>query len=190
MLVIVIVWINDAFFELPLLTEATNLLYAGLLFFLAYFSIRQKNIFTFKEKEIQEISELISPEHHKSEPKPKRINDDQTAALSIRLMSLVEKDKIFLDNELTLPIVAEKLNISIHDASFLINETTGDNFYNFINKHRVEEAKKLLVSEQANQLNMLGIAFASGFNSKTTFNTAFKKQTGVSPSSYVKSQKL
>ena len=85
--------------------------------------------------------------------------------------------------------VAEKMGISIHEASFLINETTNDNFYNFINKYRVEEAKKLLASAQMDELNILGIAYTAGFNSKTTFNTTFKRIVGVSPSQYSKAEK-
>jgi AraC-like DNA-binding protein len=101
----------------------------------------------------------------------------------------MEHDKLFLDNELGLPGIAEKLGISIHDTSYLINEVTGSNFYNFVNKYRVEEAKNLLASASLEKLNILGIAFAAGFNSKTAFNTAFKKWTGVSPSEYAKEQK-
>ena len=89
-------------------------------------------------------------------------------------------------NEINLATIAEKLDISIHDTSYLINEVTGDNFYNFINKYRVEEAKELLTSDKSDKLNMLGIAFESGFNSKTTFNTSFKKVVGISPSEYAK----
>ncbi|MCC5648212.1 helix-turn-helix domain-containing protein, partial [Nostoc sp. CHAB 5824] len=59
----------------------------------------------------------------------------------------------------------------------------------FINKYRIEEAKSLLFSEKFNHLNILGIAFQSGFNSKTTFNITFKKHTGLSPTDYVKSQR-
>ncbi|TEB41605.1 AraC family transcriptional regulator, partial [Flavobacterium circumlabens] len=72
------------------------------------------------------------------------------------------------------------------ETSFVINELYGDNFYNFINKYRIEKAKSLLLSEKYNQLNILGIAYESGFNSKTTFNTTFKKNTGFSPTEFVK----
>ena len=101
----------------------------------------------------------------------------------------MENDKLFLDNDLNLPTVAERLGISIHETSFLINESAKDNFYNFINKYRVDEAKKLLASSKMDEFNILGIAFASGFNSKTAFNTAFKKWAGVSPTNYAKEQK-
>jgi AraC-like DNA-binding protein len=203
----IIIWINDALFGLPYLTQATNFVYAASIFFLAYFSIKQKAIFAFKEKDIKEISEMLEYGDYKTEgkansdevevpsdsvvvkEKPKRLSTEQVANLSTKLSSLMEQDKLFLDNDLNLPAVAEKLGISIHEASFLINETAKDNFYNFINKYRVEEAKRLLASTKMEQLNILGIAFASGFNSKTTFNTTFKKIVGISPSQYSKEQK-
>ena len=60
----------------------------------------------------------------------------------------------------------------------------GLNFFNFINKHRVEEAKLLLLSKKMDQYSILGIAYESGFNSKTAFNTTFKKFTNQTPSVY------
>jgi AraC-like DNA-binding protein len=214
LLIIVIIWINDALFGLPFLTEATNFVYAISIFFLAYFSIKQKAIFAFKEKDINQISEVLEYEDYTTgistpsvtepstsntgvesvevlneKPKLKRLNAEQVADLSARLFSLMENDKLFLNNDLNLPTVAEKLDIGIHEASFLINEAAKDNFYNFVNKYRVEEAKKLLASAKMEELNIVGIAFASGFNSKTTFNTTFKKMVGISPSQYSKQHK-
>ncbi len=208
----IVIWINDALFGLPLLTEATNFVYAISIFFLAYFSIKQKAIFAFKEKDMKQISDVLEYEDYKtdvnsspvmvkstndadvtevSEAKPnlKRLNAEQVADLSARLFSLMENDKFFLTNDLNLAAVAEKLGVSIHETSFLINETTKDNFYNFINKYRVDEAKKLLASTKMDELNIVGIAFASGFSSKTTFNTTFKKMVGISPSQYSKQHK-
>jgi AraC-like DNA-binding protein len=78
------------------------------------------------------------------------------------------------------------MEASCNETSFVINELYQDNFYNFINKYRIEEAKRLLLSDKYNQLNILGIAYESGFNSKTTFNTTFKKHVGCSPSEFVK----
>jgi AraC-like DNA-binding protein len=195
----VAIWINDALFGLPYLTEATNFVYAIAIFFLAYFAIKQKAIFAFKEKDIKQISDMIEQEDYKivvdvspvteasgAKPKLKRLSAEQVADLSARLSALMENEKLFLKNDLNLPTVAEKLGISIHEASFLINETGKDNFYNFVNKYRIEEAKRLLASDKMDELNIVGIAFASGFNSKTTFNTTFKKMVGVSPSQYSK----
>jgi len=163
-------------------------------FFLAYFAIRQGAIFPHKKEDLEEISDIInqpteSRRNVSDTIKTQRLSNEQISNLSARLDSLMTNEKIFLDNEINLTTVAEKLGISIHDASYLINEVTGSNFYNFINRHRVEEAKKLLTSDRTDQLNMLGICFESGFNSKTAFNTAFKKFVGISPSEYAKQQK-
>ncbi len=200
-------WLNDTLFGFPYITEATNVIYTICIFFLAYYAVQQKTIFGFKQKDITEIADLFENDNIKTvssdlplintvtgqaiseKPKIKRLSGLQIENLSIQLSSLMEKEKMYLDNDLNLPTVAEKLGINIHEASFLINETTNDNFYSFINRYRVEEAKKLLASAKIEQLNILGIAFASGFNSKTTFNTTFKKIVGISPSQYSKQQK-
>jgi AraC-like DNA-binding protein len=204
----VFIWLNDAIFGFPYITEATNLIYAICIFFLAYYAIQQKTIFAFKQKDIDEIVDLFENDNIATvsndlpinntvdteaiiveKPKIKRLGESQIQNLSIQLTALMEKEKMYLDNDLNLPTIAEKLGISIHEASFLINETAKDNFYNFINKYRVEEAKRLLTSTKMKELNILGIAFASGFNSKTTFNTTFKKNVGISPSQYSREQK-
>jgi AraC-like DNA-binding protein len=99
----------------------------------------------------------------------------------------MNSEKMYLANDLSLPKLAKRMEASCNESSFVINELYGDNFYNFVNKYRIEEAKMLLLSEKYNRLNILGIAYESGFNSKTTFNTTFKKYTGVSPTDFVKS---
>lgn len=206
--IILFIWLNDTLFGFPYVTEATNVVYAICIFFLAYYAIQQKTIFAFTQKDVAEIADLFEKDSTKmtstdlptyntveagqaiiEKPKTMRLIDSQIEILSIQLTALMEKEKMYLDNDLNLPTVAEKLGISIQDASFLINETTNDNFYSFINRYRVEEAKKLLASEKSEELNILGIAFESGFNSKTTFNTTFKKMVGISPSQYSKEQK-
>jgi AraC-like DNA-binding protein len=207
--IVLIIWLNDALFGFPYITEATNVVYAICVFFLAYYAIQQKTIFAFKQTDIDEIVDLFDNDSKTSvafdqsiyqtidketviveKPKIKRLSQSQIENLSIHLSTLMEKEKMYLDNDLNLPTLAEKLGIGIHEASFLINETAGDNFYNYINKYRVEEAKRLLASSKMEQLNILGIAFASGFNSKTTFNTTFKRIVGISPSQFSKEQKI
>lgn len=183
---VLIFWINDALVGMSFMLRVMPISYAISAFFLAYFSIRQRTIFAFGKKELQDISELFEIPKNDDSKKSARLEKNEVEILSEQLDRLMTDEKIFLDNELSLPILADKLKISIHDASYLINEVTGNNFYNYINSKRVEEAKRLLLSDMSEELNMLGIAFASGFNSKTTFNTAFKKWTGLSPTQYLK----
>lgn len=177
-------WINDALGFLPFLVNLNRPIYASFIFFIAYSAMKQVAIFPYEDKDLGEISEVINETN-----KTKRLSDQQIAEFSARLDDLMTNERIFLENELNLAMVSDKLGISIHDTSYLINEVKGDNFYNFINCYRVEEAKRLLDAGKLDKFNMLGIAFESGFNSKTTFNTAFKKIVGISPSEYTKKQK-
>ena len=121
---------------------------------------------------------------------PKRVSENRLNELDKKLQALINLEKVFLENDLSLPKLSKRMNASCNETSFVINELYRDNFYNFINKYRVEEAKILLLSEKYNQLNILGIAYESGFNSKTTFNTTFKKHTGFSPTEFVKTNRI
>lgn len=103
------------------------------------------------------------------------------------LSQLLETDKPFLKGDLTATELADYMNISRHQLSELLNEGLGKSFYDFINTYRIEEFKKRLEMPEYSHLTLLGLALDSGFNSKTSFNTIFKKFTGETPSQYKKS---
>ncbi|WP_298425750.1 AraC family transcriptional regulator [uncultured Kordia sp.] len=100
-----------------------------------------------------------------------------------KLVFLMESDKLFLDNSLTLDVLSEELNLSRHHTSQLINEHFQVNFFEFVNNYRIDEAIKLL-QDHKNKLNINQIIYAAGFNNRTSFYNAFKKKTGISPRSY------
>ncbi|RUT71041.1 AraC family transcriptional regulator [Flavobacterium cupreum] len=182
LLFILIAWFNLVFFNLDDLIQFTPFIDLFSVFFLAYFSLQQKEVFDFSKSELNDLSGIKTD---KKEPS-KRVSEERLNELNQKLQLLIEEEKLYLDNDLSLPKLAGNLNASCNETSFVINELYGDNFYNFINKYRIEKAKSLLLSEKYNQLNILGIAYESGFNSKTTFNTTFKKNTGFSPTEFVK----
>ncbi len=94
----------------------------------------------------------------------------------------IKERKLYLNRGLTLAELSEVLDISVHHLSQSINQSTGRNFYDFINALRVEEAKLQIKSEQ--EKTLLQIAFAVGFNNKTSFVNAFKKNVGMTPSAF------
>jgi AraC-like DNA-binding protein len=98
----------------------------------------------------------------------------------------MEKSKPYLDRELTIYDLSQQLQIPRHFLSEVINEHMGKNFYNLVNDYRVEEVKKRLEDPAYKHLTILAIAYDSGFNAKSSFNTIFKEKTGVTPSEYQK----
>jgi AraC-like DNA-binding protein len=99
----------------------------------------------------------------------------------------MEKNKPYLDRELTIYDLSAQLKIPRHFLSEVINEHMGKNFYNLVNDYRVEEVKRRMVDPAYRNLTILAIAYDSGFNAKSSFNTIFKEKTGMTPSEYQRS---
>ncbi len=101
-----------------------------------------------------------------------------------QLLSYIAKEKPYLDNNLRLVHLADKIGFSSHTLSKLINEKAQKNFNQFINDYRLEEAKKMLLEDPETSIKT--IYFDVGFNNKATFNTAFKNKFNCTPSEFKK----
>ncbi|MVM28993.1 helix-turn-helix domain-containing protein [Spirosoma sp. HMF4905] len=104
-----------------------------------------------------------------------------------QLQELMCTEKLYHDNELRLETVAERLNISRHHLSQVLNEQLGMNFFEYINSLRIKEARELLQQVPRQQLNIIEVAYQVGFNNKVSFNKAFKHSTGQTPSEFRRS---
>ena len=102
------------------------------------------------------------------------------------LINLMNGEKPFLNPDLNLQMLAEKLDISSGYLSQIINRNEDKNFFDFINTYRVNTFKEMIGKDEYNHLSILGIAFEAGFKSKSTFNLSFKKITGTTPSAFKK----
>ena len=98
----------------------------------------------------------------------------------------MQKEKPYLQPDLTLSDLAATLKTNTSILSLAINAGFGKNFNDFINEYRVEDFKAKMASKEFQHLTLLAVAFESGFNSKTTFNRAFKKFTNQNPSDFQK----
>lgn len=103
-----------------------------------------------------------------------------------KIRVLMENDKLFLTNDLKIGTIAEKINLPVHRVSQIINDKFGKNFFDFVNEYRVSEVKKRFADSQYDSLTILAVGYDAGFNSKTAFYSAFKRNTGVNPSEYKK----
>jgi AraC-like DNA-binding protein len=103
-----------------------------------------------------------------------------------RLLNYMETEKPYVDGELTLPKLAERLSIPAPHLSQTINERLQQNFFDFVNTYRVEEAKRRLLDPAKQHYSVLAIAEEVGFNSKSSFNAVFKKHVQMTPSEFRK----
>ena len=103
-----------------------------------------------------------------------------------KLQDLLEKEKTYLDPDLSLQDLAEKLQTSTKVLSQVINQRSAYSFFDFINSYRCEEVKRL-ISESDPKVTILEIMYEAGFNSKSSFNKEFKKLIGITPTAYRKS---
>ncbi|MDT7831501.1 helix-turn-helix domain-containing protein [Flavobacteriaceae bacterium S356] len=103
-----------------------------------------------------------------------------------QLIALLEQQKVYQNSQLTLSDIAEQLNTNTKTISSVVNGGFDMNFNDFINHYRIEAVKEQLKSGAHHKTTLLGIAFDCGFNSKATFNRAFKKSTSLSPKDYLK----
>ncbi|MGC3944428.1 MAG: helix-turn-helix domain-containing protein [Chryseolinea sp.] len=177
----IFLWIGTLF-RSSWLQEITPFIYLIVAMAVTYFAVTQRELFPYSQKHREEIQSLSEPS---LEPGSQlRLSEKEIETYKVRVENLMVAEKLFLDPELSLPRLADEAGLSTHALSYLLNTGFGENFYAFVNRYRVEEAKHLL-STRVKTLSMLGIAYEAGFRSKTTFNNAFKKHTGLSPSQYV-----
>lgn len=101
-----------------------------------------------------------------------------------KLVQYMQTDHPYLDSNLTITDLAKQTNIPGYYLSQIINERLNQNFYDFINTYRIEEAKQRLVAPKYKSFTVLAIAYDVGFNSKSVFNTAFKRHTSLTPSQF------
>ena len=94
--------------------------------------------------------------------------------------------KLFLNSNLTLPLLAGELKISTHHLSQVINEKADQTFYDYVNSRRISKAKEQLIHPDKKHLGIAGIGFEVGFNSLSAFNNAFKKHASMTPSQFRK----
>lgn len=178
---IIIAVIHHVFhlFSLIFCTDGLSLSLSLFIILIGYFGLQQKEIFiNYPGKK-----ELID-----SEPTPKYsgsgLKKDDAEKYSRKLQQHMDMHKPYLDAGITLQQLSDDLGISSHYLSQVINENMGQNFFDFINKYRVEEVKSRIGDPGYDKLSLLGIALESGFNSKSAFNRLFKKFTGMTPSQY------
>ncbi len=156
---------------------------------IGYMGLRQPEIFRFATAEhailapvpATEVAArlLPTPRYERSGLAPR-----DAEQLKARLVALMEREHPYRQSELTLGDLAERLETTPHRLSEVLNAQLALSFYDFVNGYRVREVQERLVGPDGARYTYLALALEAGFASKSTFNAAFKKLTGVTPSEY------
>jgi AraC-like DNA-binding protein len=112
------------------------------------------------------------------------LTQERALIVQTRLHDIMRSKRLFLDNDLSLHDLADALGVPSHQLSQLFNVEMKTTFYDYINELRVEEVKRLMADTAMSDESILGLAFEAGFNSKSAFNKAFRKQAGLTPREY------
>ncbi|MGE8554514.1 MAG: helix-turn-helix domain-containing protein [Chryseobacterium jejuense] len=132
--------------------------------------------------------QLIHDFNNETLPKTKsenQQNPDENITIQLELLKkYMTEEKPYLDPALTVQSLAVQMNMPSRELSILINSNMNQHFFDFVNKYRIENAMELLTNHSKKDCTVLEILYQVGFNSKSSFNTAFKKHTALTPTEY------
>ena len=128
--------------------------------------------------------QLPVQEKKPSQPKVFRTTLRNAEDMVARLHVLMKNEKLFLDAELRLQKLANVLSVNVYQLSEALNQIDGRSFYDYVNSYRVEYVKEWIIRDVHNLVKLETICYGSGFNNRTSFNKAFKKNVGVTPTEF------
>lgn len=153
------------------------------IFFLGYWGWQQGTIFSHENGETELEVKEHGPIQNKPETTPPPIKSEEGKMLE----QTMEQRQLFLNQNLSLNDLTNELNLPAHQLSKIIHHDFGMNFFEFVNRYRVNYFKKIVNLPQYQHYTILAIAFECGFNSKASFNRIFKEYTGLTPGEFRKS---
>jgi AraC-like DNA-binding protein len=159
-------------------TDGITLSLSAFIILIGYFGLRQVEIFSEKD-----TNRFITVDKVKKYGGSSLKESDAVQYVE-KLKNYMDAEKPFLNPNLNLPQLAKDLEMPSYQLSQVLNKNIELNFFDFINSYRVEETKAKMADSKYDNLSLLGIAFESGFNTKSAFNRVFKKITGLTPSEY------
>lgn len=164
-----------------------NLAYGFGAFYMVWNSLLQKELYPIDQKENQELQAFIQaslPGDKVARTPQGQVHTGEDTLLKTKLLEYMQREQPYLDNDLNLIRLAHLIGVSNHKLSYLLNKVLETNFSSFVNKYRAENAMQIILDPEKSHFTMLQIAYEAGYNSKTVFNTHFKKVTSMTPSAY------
>jgi len=152
------------------------------IFIVGYYGFKQTTVFANSRHQIE-----VAPK--KNPYQRSGLTKLHSADIHSQLLNLMTERRPYLNGDLTASELAEQLGVSANHLSQVLNQEQHQNFFDFVNSYRVREVQRKMKDSAFDHYTLLAIALDSGFNSKTSFNTVFKKLTASTPSQYFKELK-
>ncbi|MEG1320130.1 helix-turn-helix domain-containing protein [Chryseobacterium sp.] len=176
------------FSDYPYISEWIKIgLWISSLFIFCWYLFKALNnpgLFRNVDSKLKLVSEIVSEEKSSEQS---TVNEKEYDEELLNLKRYMVEKKPFLNSSLTIQDISKEIDIPVRDLSLLINHQLGQHFYDFVNTYRIESAMNILKDDTKSKVTILEILYEVGFNSKSSFNTAFKKHTGNTPTFYRKS---
>jgi AraC-like DNA-binding protein len=157
-------------------------------FAISYFGFFQPSIF-FAQGGSELVPEVFKKpviDAGKDKYKKSSLTEEKASEYLQLITTLLKAEQLYLKPDLTIQDISDKLDVPKHYLTESLNTYMGKNFYTLINEYRIEEFKALASDGKNKHLTLLALAYESGFNSKSAFNLVFKKQTGETPSQFLR----
>jgi AraC-like DNA-binding protein len=154
-----------------------------IIFWYLYKALNNPDLFRNINSKLKLVSDIILEDKDCS---TMAIDERVHSSELLKLKQYMLEEKPFLNPSLTIQEVSKDIKIPVRELSVLINHNLEQHFYDFVNAYRIGYATDILKDGTKNKVTILEILYAAGFNSKSSFNTAFKKYTGHTPTEYRK----
>ncbi|WP_232420962.1 AraC family transcriptional regulator [Leptospira sp. B5-022] len=158
--------------------------------FFCWFGVRQTVVYTHRElhtfrEKISKEEEVVSVEEERKKYEKSGLREDKIPEYLSRIRNYMESEKPYKDSEFSIDLLSENAEVPRFYITQILNERLETNFYNFVNEYRIKDIISALENISEERPNFLRLALEYGFNSKSTFNTSFKKVTGKTPTQYL-----
>ena len=157
----------------------------GILIFVSWVllkSLKHPGVFTGIYSDMQLVQKMLK------EPESSIKLSGESLQLIKKIKDHMVEEEPYLDSSLSMQELAGQVNMKVKDLSLLINHTLNQHFFDFVNQYRINKASEILSNPENKQVTVLEVLYEVGFNSKSSFNTTFKKLTGQTPTQFRKSK--
>jgi len=157
-----------------------------IVFWLIIKALLNPSLFSGVSTEIQLVKSMLKPSSSSSTEDLENDNNQLITKLSAHM----KENEPYLDSNLSMYELAKQLDVPSRELSVSINHTLNKHFFDFVNEYRIKKAMDLIRNSSDEKLTILEILYEVGFNSKSSFNTAFKKHTGITPTEFKQNSSL